>query len=80
MRIGFSASAESYHKYLRQYGRQGVEEKLRERWFTRMFAPDLVVHSFVGNLAKRPRTFMLLGLFYPRRGIFEDYREELLSL
>ncbi|MCB5906494.1 hypothetical protein [Streptomyces pinistramenti] len=54
-------AGESYRKYLRQYEQQGVEEKLRERWFTWMFAPDHVVHCFVGNLAKQPRTFMLLA-------------------
>ncbi|MER6126028.1 hypothetical protein ABT173_26060 [Streptomyces sp. NPDC001795] len=73
-------AGESYRKYLRQYGQQGVEEKLRERWFTRMFAPDHIVHCFVGNLSKRPRTFMLLSLFYPQRGIVENYQEELFSL
>ncbi|MFC8589029.1 hypothetical protein ACFUGD_31365 [Streptomyces sp. NPDC057217] len=73
-------AGESYRKYLRQYGQQGVEEKLRERWFARMFAPDHVVHCYVGNLARRPRTFMLLGLFYPRRGTVENYQEELFSL
>ncbi|WP_406839238.1 hypothetical protein ACICHK_29625 [Streptomyces sp. AHU1] len=73
-------AGESYRKYRRQYGQQGVEEKLRERWLTRMFTPDRAVHCFVGNLAKRPRTFMLLGLFYPRRDIVENYQEELFSL
>ncbi|MEU9620749.1 hypothetical protein ACIO8F_28225 [Streptomyces sp. NPDC087228] len=74
-------ASESYRKYLRQYGQQDVEDKLRERSFTRMFAPeDHVVHCFVGNLAKRPRTFMLLGLFYPHRDIVENYQEELFSL
>ncbi|MCX4828323.1 hypothetical protein OG785_17325 [Streptomyces sp. NBC_00006] len=73
-------AGESYRKFRRQYGEQGVEEKLRERWFTRMFTPDRAVHCFVGNLAKRPKTFMLLGLFYPRRDIVENYQEELFSL
>jgi len=45
--------------------RRRAESELRERWFTRMLAPDHVVHCFVGSLAKRPRTFMLLSLFYP---------------
>ncbi|MFC5170785.1 hypothetical protein [Streptomyces mutomycini] len=73
-------AGESYRKYLRQYGQQGVVEKLRERWFSRVFTPDHVVHCFVGNLAKRPKTFMQLGLFYPRRSIVEHYQEELFSL
>ncbi|MFD7298367.1 hypothetical protein ACFV9W_34215 [Streptomyces sp. NPDC059897] len=73
-------AGESYRKFLRQYGPEDVEEKLRERWFTRMFTPDRAVHCFVGNLAKRPKTFMLLGLFYPRRDVVEIHQEELFSL
>ncbi|WP_329576220.1 MULTISPECIES: hypothetical protein [unclassified Streptomyces] len=73
-------ASESYRKYQRHYGQQGVEEKLRERWFTRMSTPDHVVHCFVGNLTKRPRTFMLPGLFYPHRDTIENYQEELFSL
>lgn len=45
---------ESYRKYRHEYGQQGLEEKLRERLFSRMFTPDDLVHCFVGNLAKRP--------------------------
>ncbi|MFI0243154.1 hypothetical protein [Streptomyces sp. NPDC016845] len=73
-------AGESYRKYLRTYGQTGVQDKLRERWSTRMFSPGKAVHCFVGNLAKRPATFMLLGLFYPPRQALEHHQEELFPL
>ncbi|WP_175647235.1 hypothetical protein [Streptomyces cyaneochromogenes] len=73
-------AGESYRKYLRQYGQRGVEDKLRERWFTRMFTSDRAVHCFVGNVHRRPKTFMLLGLFYPRRDIVDCQQQELFTL
>ena len=63
---------ESYRKFVRHYGKDGVEEKLRERWFDRMVTPEKAVHCFVGNVAARPKTFLLLGLFYPRRDVVEE--------
>ncbi|MFG2520758.1 hypothetical protein [Streptomyces sp. NPDC048527] len=47
-------AGESYRKFLRQYGQQGVEQKPREHWFTRMFTSGRAVHHFVGNFANRP--------------------------
>lgn len=58
-------AGESYRKYRRTYGEQAVLDKLRERWFDRMVTPDRAVHCFVGNIAARPHTFMLLSLFSP---------------
>ncbi|MEH6375506.1 hypothetical protein V7793_14370 [Streptomyces sp. KLMMK] len=58
-------AGESYRKFLRKYGEAGVREKLRERWYERMVTPNRAVHLFVGNIAAHPKTFMLLGLFYP---------------
>ncbi|MEV0738476.1 hypothetical protein AB0I51_21455 [Streptomyces sp. NPDC050549] len=56
----------STRKFLREYGESAVLDKLRERWFDRMFTADKAVHCFVGNIAAHPKTFMLLGLFYPK--------------
>jgi hypothetical protein len=73
-------AGESYRKFVRHYGKDGVEEKLRERWFDRMLTPEKAVHCFVGNVAARPKTFLLLGLFYPRRDIVENFQESLFDL
>ncbi|MER5871806.1 hypothetical protein [Streptomyces sp. NPDC002044] len=62
-------AGESYRKFLRKYGEADVREKLRERWYERMVTPNRAVHLFVGNIAAHPRTFMLLGLFYPERSV-----------
>lgn len=58
-------AGQSYRKFLKRYGTDEVEAKLIERWSTRMLTPDKAIHMFVGNVAAYPRTFMLLGLFYP---------------
>ncbi|MGW2628578.1 hypothetical protein ACWC2K_04490 [Streptomyces chattanoogensis] len=73
-------AGESYRKFLRRYGENAVHEKLRERWYEQMFTADRAVHCFVGNIAAHPKTFMLLGLFYPRRDVVECVQEELFSL
>lgn len=73
-------AGESYRKFLRQYGLGHVKEKLHERWLERMFTPDRAVHCFVGNIAAHPRTFMLLGLAYPRRTVAEFVQEDLFSV
>ncbi|MFG3211057.1 hypothetical protein [Streptomyces tendae] len=73
-------AGESYRKFFRQYGKDGVEEKLRERWFDRMGTPEKAVHCFVGNVAARPKTFLLLGLFYPRLDVVENFQESLFDL
>lgn len=69
-------AGQSYRRFLQRYGRSLVEDKLRERWFDQMFQPDRAVHFFVGNVAMRPKTFMLLGLFYPRTGVLEEPVQE----
>ncbi|MFF4988027.1 hypothetical protein ACFY19_12610 [Streptosporangium saharense] len=70
----------SYRKFLRAYGERVAREKLHERWFERVITPDRAVHCFVGNIAARPRTFMLLGLFYPQRSVVEFVQDDLFSV
>ncbi len=70
-------AGESYRKFLRKYGEDRVKEKLRERWSDRMFASDRAVHFFVGNIAAHPKTFMLLGLFYPERRVIDFVQDGL---
>ncbi|MEU5380553.1 hypothetical protein ABZ359_34425 [Streptomyces sp. NPDC005968] len=70
-------AGESYRKFLRTYGPRQVRDKLYERWLTRMFTAERAVHAFVGNIAARPRTFMLLGLAYPLRTVADYIQEDL---
>lgn len=67
----------SYRKFLRKYGDHAVRDKLRERWYDSVFAPDRAVHFFVGNIAAHPRTFMLLGLFYPKANVVQYVQDSL---
>ncbi|MFJ5608278.1 hypothetical protein ACIQCJ_02645 [Streptomyces sp. NPDC093221] len=70
----------SYRRSLRKYGEQEVLNKLRQRWFDEIFTSDRAVHFFVGNIAAHPKTFMLLGLFYPQRRVVEYVQDGLFSL
>lgn len=67
----------SYRKFLRKYGDRTVQEKLRERWYDSIFTPDRAVHFFVGNIAAHPKTFMLLGLFYPKANVVRYVQDSL---
>ncbi|SEE83288.1 hypothetical protein SAMN05216533_3886 [Streptomyces sp. Ag109_O5-10] len=67
----------SYRKFLHKYGERAVQDKLRETWYDSIFAPDRAVHFFVGNMAAHPRTFMLLGLFYPKANVIRFVQDSL---
>ncbi|WP_248844212.1 hypothetical protein [Streptomyces hirsutus] len=67
----------SYRKFLRTYGEQAVHDKLRQRWYDLAFASDRAVHFFVGNIAARPKTFMLLGLFRPKAHVVQYIQDSL---
>jgi hypothetical protein len=54
-----------------------LRDKLRERWYGSIFAPDRTVRFFVGNIAAHPRTFMLLGLFYPKANVVQYVQDSL---
>ncbi|MFE0420843.1 hypothetical protein [Streptomyces tendae] len=63
----------AYLKWRRQYAPGVLEEKIHQRWFTEIAGPHKDLHFFVGNLHKRPRQFMLLGAFYPPRGVMDRF-------
>ncbi|MCQ4045891.1 hypothetical protein NON19_28595 [Streptomyces rubrisoli] len=58
-------AGQSYRNFERRYPATQLQAKLRERWFGTMLDAKRAVHFFVGNIAAHPKTFMLLGLFYP---------------
>ncbi|GAA3096400.1 hypothetical protein [Nonomuraea salmonea] len=45
----------------------GVRQELRERWLEKICGADRDTVFFVGNQAKRPHVFSVLGAFYPPR-------------
>ncbi|MFZ4179954.1 hypothetical protein [Streptomyces sp. R02] len=64
----------AYLKWRRLYAPGVLENKIRQRWFTEIAGPQRDLHFFVGNLHKRPRQFMLLGAFYPPRGVMDHFQ------
>ncbi len=61
----------AYLRWRHRYPPQVLEDKIREKWFIDIAGPKRDVHFFAGNLHKRPKQFMLLGAFYPPRGIMD---------
>ncbi|RNI17978.1 hypothetical protein EFY87_18905 [Flexivirga caeni] len=45
-----------------------AQAAIRTRFFEEMCAPDRQVAFYVGNQAKRPQTFSILGVYYPKKG------------
>lgn len=44
-----------------------IRAALRQRWLDEVCAPDRAVAFYVGNQAKRPQTFSILGVWWPKR-------------
>jgi hypothetical protein len=60
--------AESFREWKSKFGsEQVVLETLRRKWFDEMCGPEKDTYFFVGNMADRPGSFMILGVFWPRR-------------
>jgi hypothetical protein len=57
-------AAQAYRRWRADYGERWPE-KFREKFDTQLRAKDL--QFFVGTMRKRPRTFMIVGLYYPPR-------------
>jgi hypothetical protein len=62
----------AYRAWRTRYGEEGLAERVRQRWFGEICGPDTDPHFFVGNVHQYPATFMLLGIFYPKRGIMDQ--------
>lgn len=45
-----------------------AETAIRKRFFEEICAPENDVAFYVGNQAKRPQTFSILGVYYPKKG------------
>jgi hypothetical protein len=54
-------------RHLRGLPDAQVRERLRVRWLEEVCAPDRDVAFYVGNQAKRPQTFSILGVWWPKR-------------
>ncbi|WP_245717744.1 hypothetical protein [Nocardia jejuensis] len=52
-------------EWLRKYGPDGVERRLRQKWEGQMCDPRRDLHFFIGNQARYRRSFEVLGTWYP---------------
>ena len=60
--------AESFRDWTKKYGNEQVAlENLRRLWLDEMCGPDKDTYFFAGNVAKLPQSFLILGVFWPRR-------------
>jgi len=57
---------EAYRCWSQKYERQqDLLDKIRETWLGKLCSPKRDVYFFVGNVWRRPKQFMVLGVFYP---------------
>lgn len=55
---------------LRNRSEAEVQAAIRTRFFDEICAPENDVAFYVGNQAKRPQTFSILGAYYPKKGSY----------
>jgi hypothetical protein len=65
--------AEAYRSWRIKYGDRW-EEKFRERFESAMIR-DYDTHFFVGTLHQHPKTWIIVGLFYPPKATMDDLFE-----
>lgn len=59
----------AYLSWRRRYTAEELPGKLRQKWFEEICGAKSDPHFFVGNVHQHPKTFMLLGVFYPPKGV-----------
>lgn len=59
---------QAFRKWTRKYGSEETAlEKIRYRWFEDICGPDKDTHLIVGSHNRFVDTFMVLGVFYPKK-------------
>lgn len=69
--IDWEAGA-AYLKWRDRYGVDELPQRMHRKWFEEICGPRNDPHFFVGNIHQHPKTFMLLGLFYPPKGVLDQ--------
>jgi len=65
-------AAVSYLNWRGRYSAQDLPKKMHQKWFEEICSLKRDPHFFVGNVHQYPKTFMLLGMFYPPRGVLDQ--------
>ena len=57
---------QAYRRWRHKYAEQALLlDKIREKWLDRLCEPTKDTYFYVGNIWRRPKQFMILGVFYP---------------
>jgi hypothetical protein len=57
---------ESYRRWRIKYKEEKLLlDKIKQKWFSDICGPKKDVYFYVGNVWRRPKQFMVLGVFYP---------------
>jgi hypothetical protein len=70
--IDWEAGAAARRWRMKGYPEDELPDRLRNKFFTQMCASDRDTYFFLGNQQKRPRVFMVLGVFWPPAGSRPD--------
>lgn len=65
-------AGQSYLSFKAKYSTERLPEVLRQKWFDEIAGPNRDPHLFVGNMHRYPKNWMLLGVFYPLKGVMEQ--------
>jgi hypothetical protein len=66
--IDWEASA-AYLSWRGRYNAEELPQRMHQKWFEEICSPKRDPHFFVGNVHQYPKTFMLLGVFYPPKSV-----------
>lgn len=59
--------AEAWRKWRLTYGDDGVMDKIKDRWIGDMCAGNRETMFIAGNMHQHPRSFLVLGVWWPKR-------------
>jgi hypothetical protein len=62
----------AYLSWRNRYSAEELPKKMHQKWFDEICSPKRDPHFFVGNVHQHPKTFMLLGIFYPPKGVLDQ--------
>lgn len=60
--------AAAFRRWRKDYKSEEVAlEKIRQKWIQQLCAPHIDTHFFVGNQHLHPKSFLVLGVFWPKK-------------
>lgn len=59
---------QSYRKWRAKYGEDGWEAAFRQKYENEFLSPQRDLHFYVGTVLSHPKTWTIIGLFYPPSG------------